>query len=161
MFCESCGRNLADVRQLPTRGEWERGRGAEPDPAGSSTPASAPAAIAAFLAAMHAAGDPGAAKVPRAEPGFLGRTEHVRGWVVRAIGRDEDDPPNRYEPGVFVTVDGRLHRLDSATRGLGQRAAVRYIDMVGPEIVEPADPDRLAGELAAVLRANGLDDASL
>lgn len=160
MFCAVCGRNLTDVRRLPTRLAWERERAGSPDPARSSTPASAADVVAAFLAAMHGAGDPGATKMPRAEPGILGRTKHLRGWVVRAVGRGDGDPPGSYQPGRFVTVDGHLHRLDSATRGLGQRAAVEYIDRVGPELVEPAHDERLPGELAAVLRANGLDSAS-
>jgi hypothetical protein len=157
VFCAACGRNLAAVQQLPTRGAWEREFAATRDPAGSPPTASVADAVAAFLAAMHAAGDPGATNVARAEPGFLGRTRHARGWVVRAVDRGEDDSPTPYEPGLFITVDGRLHRLDSATRGLGQRTPVRYVDIVGPEVVEPTQQERLAGELAAVLRANGLD----
>ncbi len=148
VFCAVCGRNLDGVRRLPTRATWERGRAAGPDP------------VAPFLATMHEAGDPGAVKMPRAEPGFLGRTQHVHGWVVRAVGREDDDPSVRYEPGLFVTVEGHLHRLDSATRGAGQRTAVRYLDLVGPEAPEPAHDERLAAELAAVLRENGLDSAS-
>jgi hypothetical protein len=157
VFCAACGRNLAAVQQLPTRRAWEHQRAAKPDPAGSSEPATsanAADAVAAFLTAMHAAGDPGAMKVPRAEPGFLGRTQHARGWVVRAVERDEDAPPREYRPGLFVTVEGQVHRLDSATRGLGQRDAVRFVDRVGPELPEAADDERLAGELAAVLRAH-------
>lgn len=160
VFCAVCGRNLADVRQLPTRLAWERERAGTPDPDRSSTRASAADAVAAFVAAMHRAGDPGAADMPLADPGFLGRTKHVRGWVVRAVDRDDDDPPSVYEPGLFVTVEGHLHRLDRATRGLGQRAAAGYVDSVGPEVGEPAHDERLAGELAAVLRASGLDSES-
>jgi hypothetical protein len=161
VFCVVCGRNLAGVRQLPTRLMWERGRAGRPDPIGSSTPASAADAVAGFLAVMHEAGEPGVAKMSCAEPGLLGRTQHVRGWVVRAVGRDDNDPSGRYEPGLFVTVNGRLHRLDSATRGAGQRTAVGYVDIVGPEVVEPAHDERLGAELAAVLHANGLDSALL
>ena len=87
---------------------------------------------------MHAAGDPGASKVARTEPGFLGRAQHVHGWVVRAIDRDPDDPKAGYEPGLFVTVEGHLHRLTSKTRGIGMRDGVRYVDLVGPEITDPA-----------------------
>jgi hypothetical protein len=157
VFCAACGRNLADVEQLPTRREWELESASEPVPA-SPSPA---VALPAFLAAMHAAGDPGAAKAIRAEPGFLGRAQHARGWVVRAVGRDPDDPSGPYEPGLFVTVEGRLHRLTSKTRGMGQRDGVRYVDLVGPEVTEPEPDEPLSGELAAVLRANGLDPASL
>jgi hypothetical protein len=157
VFCAVCGRNLTDIQRLPTRGAWERGSAETLDAAESPAPASPADTVAAFLAAMHAAGDPGATNMVRAEPGFLGRARHAHGWVVRAVDRGEDDSPSRHEPGLFVTVDGHLHRLDSASRGVGQRTAVRYVDIVGPEVTEPAYGERLAGELAAVLRANGLD----
>ncbi len=152
VFCAACGRNLAGVEQLPTRAAWERGSASPPT-------ASTAEALAAFAAAMHAAGDPGAERTARAEPGFLGRTQHTRGWVVRAVDRDRDAAPGSYEPGLFVTVEGRLHSLTSATRGAGQRDGVRYVDLVGPELA-PADDARLAGDLAAVLRANGVDAGS-
>jgi hypothetical protein len=160
VFCAVCGRNLMGVPQLPTRREWELEPGARLESAGPSAPASAAGAVAVFLASMHAAGDPGATKVRRAEPGFLGRTQHAHGWVVRAVDRDEDDPLRRYEPGLFVTVDGHLHRLGSATRGL-QRDMASYVDIVGPEVAEPAHDEHLADELASVLRANGLDAPSV
>lgn len=155
VFCAACGRNLADVEQLPTRQEWELASAPAPEPVGW-----APVALPAFLAAMHAAGDPGATKMTRAEPGFLGRAQHARGWVVRPVGRESEDPKGRYEPGLFVTVDGRLHRLTSKTRGMGQRDGVRFVDLVGPELTEPAPDEPLGAELAAVLRANGLDAPS-
>jgi hypothetical protein len=144
VFCAACGRNLASVEQLPTREAWEEERAPAASAPGDPLPG--------FLEAMHAAGDPGAAKTPRAEPGFLGRTQHAHGWIVRPVDRDRTD-----EPGLFVTVEGRLHRLTSATRGAGQRDGVRYVDLVGPEVTDPPHLERLAGELAAVLRANGLD----
>jgi hypothetical protein len=146
VFCAACGRNLAQVEQLPTRREWEGDREGD----GASAPPSPAAAVAAFVAAMHGARDPGATRVPLAEPGFLGRTRHVDGWVVKAVDHDAG------EAGLFVTVDGRLHRLDTASRGLGQRADAVQIDTVGPEAGERADARRLAEDLAAVLRANGL-----
>jgi hypothetical protein len=145
VFCEACGRNLSDVDQLPTRAEWERDRGALAPPAPAA--ADDPDALARFLATMHAAGDPGAEKLSRAEPGFLGRRHYVVGWIVRPVGGE-----NRDEPGVFLSVDGALHRLDSATRGISNRGAA-YMDLVGPET---APANGLAGALAAVLRANGL-----
>jgi hypothetical protein len=140
VFCAACGRNLSQVEQLPTRAAWERER--EPDD--GPPPPSAADTVSRFVAAMHAAGDPGTTRLPLAEPGFLGRTRHVEGWVAA-------------QSELFVTVDGRLHRLDSATRGLGQRAEAVHIATVGPEAAEPADAAGLAGELEDVLRANGLD----
>jgi hypothetical protein len=148
VFCDACGRNLADVEQLPTRQEWE-------DAAAAGPVATATVGLPAFLSAMHAAGDPGTTKLARTEPGFLGRAQHVHGWVVRAVDRDPDRPKADYEPGVFVTVAGQLHRLASKTRGIGMRDGVRYVDIVGPEFTDP--DERLGAELAAVLRANGLD----
>jgi hypothetical protein len=146
VFCAACGRNLSDVEQLPTRRTWEGAAAESDDP--PSPPASAAAGVAGFLAAMHAAGDPGATKMRRAEPGFLGRTQHVHGWVLRAASRGE--------PGLFLTVDGSLHRLDSVTRGIDFRGTLD-MDVVGRESTEAAS----AAELAAVLRANGIDDAAL
>jgi hypothetical protein len=160
VFCALCGRNLGGVRQLPTRRAWEDGSAARLDGAVPPAPSRAADAIAAFISAMHDAGDPGVTKLPCAKPGFLGRTQHARGWVVRPVDRNEADPPGRYEPGLFVTVEGQLHRLTSATRGLGQRDGVRYVDLVGAEVTERAHDEPLAAELAAVLRANGLGAAS-
>jgi hypothetical protein len=136
VFCAACGRNLGEVEQLPTRAEWERGRenGGAPEP-----PEPGPGVgIEAFLAAMHAAGDPGVAKLPRTEPGFLGRKQHVQGWIVR-------------DAGVFVTVDGRLHRLERSTQGINYIRGPAYIELVGRE----ADED-VATHLAALLREHGL-----
>lgn len=141
VFCAACGRNLSQVEQLPTRGTWERERDG-----GRESPGSIADVVAAFLAAMRAAGDPGAVKLRRAEPGFLGRAQHVHGWVVH--------------PGRFITIDGRLHRLASSTQGVGYRGPV-YVDVVGPEVVEPAEAGSLADDLAAVARANGLDGTGL
>ena len=151
VFCASCGRNLASVEQLPTREEWELASAPVPPSEGAAV------TLPAFLAAMHAAGDPGATKVIRAEPGFLGRAQHAHGWVVRAIEREPDDPKADYEPGLFVSVEGQLHRLTSKARGVGMRDGHRYVDLVGPELTDPVHDPRLGGELAAVLRANGLD----
>jgi hypothetical protein len=142
VFCAACGRNLSGVEQLPTRRTWEGEAAAEPAGPAPAPPASVDG-LAAFLAAMHQAGDPGATKMRRAEPGFLGRAQHVRGWTVRPAGPGE--------PGLFLTVDGKLHRLDSVTRGVDFRGTL-YIDVVGPEVAEPAS----AAELEALLRANGV-----
>ena len=109
VFCAACGRNLANVERLPTRVEWERAEGAG-DPA---------AATAEFLAAMAAAGNPGAERLARAGGGL--RRRFVEGWVIRPVDREDFDGPKRYEPGLVLTVDGAWHRLDSELRGWGQR----------------------------------------
>jgi hypothetical protein len=67
---------------------------------------------------------------------------------------------NGQKDGLFVSVDGELHRVESATQGVSHRGPV-YRDVVGAKVLDPADAGRLAVELAAVLRANGLDDGSL
>jgi hypothetical protein len=160
VFCAACGRNLTRVDQLPTRAMWERERAGSTAAAGTASRSNAGEAVAAFLAAMHAAGDPGVARMRRAEPGFLGRRQHVHGWVVRPVARGDDGPRASHAPGLFVAIDGRLHRVDAVTQGVSYRGPV-YVDVVGAEVGEPADPGRLAGELAAVLRANGLNDATV
>jgi hypothetical protein len=154
VFCAACGCNLASVERLPTRGEWERGRSV-PDGDAGTAGASSGETIAAFLAAMHAAGDPGAAKTPMAKPGSFGRTRHAEGWVVRPVERHRDEPA-RYEPGVFLTTDGRFHRLESTARGWGQRNALTFSETVGPELAAVPAGDRLTGELEALLRDNGI-----
>jgi uncharacterized Zn finger protein (UPF0148 family) len=58
VFCAACGRNLATVERLPTRAEWEIA-GVQDDRSLADRCAEA---TAAFLAAMHAAGDPGKTK---------------------------------------------------------------------------------------------------
>jgi hypothetical protein len=138
VFCEACGRNLSAVERLPTRAQWDGEHGAASPPAPDD-----PQAVPRFLATMHAAGDPGVAKVPRREPGFLGRTQHAQGWIVRPTGSE-------HEPGLFLTVDGGLHRLESVTLGISNRGR-RYIDVVGPETEAP-----VAADLATILQANGL-----
>jgi hypothetical protein len=158
VFCAACGRNLSGVEQLPTRRAWERECAGSARAAGMVWRPSAGDAVAAFVAAMHAAGDPGAVRMRRAEPGFLGRAQHVRGWLVRPAARGDDDPRGRNVPGLFVSVDGQLHRVDSVTQGVSYRGPV-YVDVVGPEVTELVDSAQLAGELAAVLGANGLDEA--
>ena|SRR5215207_576178 len=157
MFCDACGRNLATVERLPTRAEWET--------AGSSSAAAKPdprpmgercaEATAAFLAAMHAAGDPGAAKTPMSGGSGLRRARRVQGWVLRPVHREHDDPLH-YEAGLVVTTDGRFHRLESEVRGWGQRDFPRYHDSVNPHAIDMPVEERLIGELAAVLRDNGV-----
>ena len=151
VFCEACGRSLAGVERLPTAAEWsgER-RAAEPAPADPT---------AAFLAAMRAAGNPGAEEIPAGKPKAFRRTPAVRGWVVRPVDREDFAKPRRYEPGLVLSVEGRFHRLDSELRGWGQRDFPRYAHTASAEPVDPPAGERIAGELAAVLAAHGLTGA--
>jgi hypothetical protein len=152
VFCEACGRNLAAVERLPSAEEWEAGAAAESgaevvDPA---------AAVAAFLAAMHDAGDPGATDFPAGQPsGLLGRTKRVRGWAVRAVDREDFDGPKHYEPGLVLTVDGAFHQLDSEVRGWGQRDFPIFHHTASPEPIDAPLEPRLVAELHAVRTANG------
>jgi hypothetical protein len=161
IFCSACGRNLAAVDRLPTRVEWEADRPAETTAAAGADPRElagrCAAAIAGFIAAMHAAGDPGATKMPlTGAPGFR-RPRHTRGWVLRPVHREEDDEdPRRYEPGLVMTTEGRVHRLDSEVRGWGQRDFPQFRDTVAPDPIDPPVEPRLIDDLAAVLRDNGL-----
>jgi hypothetical protein len=140
-FCAACGRNLAAVERLPTAGEWA---------------AQTEDAVAGFLAAMHAAGDPGAKAFPAGKPNWLGRTGTVRGWVVRPVDREDFAEPKRYVPGLLLAVDGRFHRLDSELRGWGQRDFPHYHHTASVEPVATAVDARLIEELAAVRAANGV-----
>jgi hypothetical protein len=145
IFCAACGRNLAGVERLPTREQWARPlaeRCAE--------------ATAGFLAAMHAAGDPGVVETPTASRSTLRRAPTVPGWVVRPVDRDDDVVPRRYAPGLVLATDGRFHRLDSELRGWGQRDFPQYHHTVGADAIDPPADERLIGELAAVLRAHEL-----
>ena len=156
MFCEACGRNLSAVEQLPTRAEWESGQ-----PAGKAPSDPRPldercaAATAAFLAAMHAAGDPGAAKAPFPGGSGLRRTRRPQAWVLRPVHREDDDPLHyEYEPGLLLTTEGRYHRIESEVRGWGQRDFPRFVDTADPEPIDMPVEQRLFEELAAVLRDN-------
>ncbi|HMJ32900.1 MAG TPA: hypothetical protein VK501_03195 [Baekduia sp.] len=154
VFCAACGRNLAQVERLPTRAQWEAG---EPSAAADDAPARPLAdrcaeATGAFLAAMHAAGDPGVVETPVASRAMLRRVPKVEGWVVRPVDRDDDAVPRRYAPGLVLAVDGRFHRLDSELRGWGQRDFPQYHHTVGEEAVDPPVQERLIDELAALLR---------
>jgi hypothetical protein len=150
MFCESCGRNLAAVERLPTRAEW-----AAPSADQRPLDERCAAATSAFLAAMHAAGDPGLAELPLSgNPGFL-RPRRQEAWVVRPVRRDDEDPYHyRFERGLVLTADGRFHRLDSEVRGWGQRDFPRYHDSVDPDPIDMPVDERLIVELAALLGAN-------
>ena len=154
VFCAACGRSLAAVEQLPTREEWERGGGEhERAAAGGAHPADA---TASFLAAMQAAGNPGAKKIAMAKQSAFRRAGHVHGWIVRPVDREDFEQPRRYEPGLLLTVEGRFHVLESELRGWGQRDFPHYHHTVHPEPIDPPADELLAGELSEILRANGM-----
>ena len=163
MFCQACGRNLSAVEQLPTRAEWEGTQpAAEETIAADARPVAerCAEATAAFLAAMHTAGDPGAAKLPMTGATGFRRQRHAQAWVVRPVARDEDDEDySRYEPGLVLTTEGRYHRLNSEVRGWGTRDFPVYRDIVDPGPIDAPADEHLAGELAEVLRANGVEAA--
>lgn len=150
VFCEGCGRNLSAVEQLPTREAWEAS--ATVDDADPRTLEQRCAeALTGFLAAMHAAGDPGAEKLPKAKQAAFKRAGHVRGWRLRPVDRDDDVSPRRYQAGLFLTVDGDVHQLDSELRGWGQRDFPHYHHTVSAEPIEMPVDGRLVGELARLL----------
>ena len=151
MFCAACGRNLAAVERLPTRAEWEAQQPSE-DPA--SLAARCAAAVEAFLASMHAAGNPGRKALPVMPRRAFGRQPKIEGWVVRPVDRDDDVRPPRYEPGLFLTPDGDFRRLDSELRGWGQRDFPQYYESVSAEPIEPPVEPQLVDDLAAALRAH-------
>jgi hypothetical protein len=154
VFCASCGRNLASVERLPTRAEWEVAEVADVDDDRPMADRCAEA-TAAFLAAMHAAGDPGTQKTAVSGSGW--RRRRLDGWIVRAVERDDNLPPKRYEPGLVLSVEGAFHQLDNKVRGYGTRDFPAYEHTVGPDPVAMPVEARLIAELAAVLAANGLE----
>jgi hypothetical protein len=159
VFCAACGRNLSAVEQLPTRAEWEA---AAPTAPVDDRPLAerCAEATAAFLAAMHAAGDPGTTKTPLAgKTGFF-RTPTLTGWVVRPVHREDSDDIDHlreYEPGLVVTTDGVFHRITSEVRGWGTRDFPQFHDSADPEPIDSPADERLIEELAAVRRDAGVD----
>ena len=143
-FCDACGRNLAAVERLPTRAEWE----------GEARPLAERCAdaTAAFLTAMHAAGDPGALGTPMSKQSAFRRAGSVDGWVLRPVDREDFEKPRRYEPGLVLTVEGRFHRLHSELRGWGQRNFPHYHHTVEPDAIDMPVDERLIGELDSVLQ---------
>jgi hypothetical protein len=149
MFCAACGRALAGVERLPTRAQWEAG-GAAADEAGEADDRPlaerCAEATAAFLAAMAAAGNPGAERLPVSSRSMLRRAPKLLGWVVIPVDRDDEVTPRQYTPGLVLTVEGRFHQLDSELRGWGQRDFPQYLHTTGPEpIPMPEDPRLIAG----------------
>jgi hypothetical protein len=162
VFCEACGRNLQAVERLPTRAEWE-GDGREERAGGAADPRPlaerCAEATAAFLAAMRAAGNPGAVRTPMPKGSPFRRAGSAHGWVLRPVDREDFEEPRRYEPGLVLTVEGRFHRLHSELRGWGQRDFPQYPETVEPDPIDMPVTERLIGELAAVLNAHGLGDS--
>ena len=154
MFCEACGRNLAGVEQLPTRAEWEEGGQVASDPAEVAERCAR--ATASFLAAMHAAGDPGLRDDVFPPTGALRRKRGPAAWVVRAVHREPDDDIQAYVPGLVLTAAGTFHRLESEVRGWGQRDFPRFVDTAAAEPIEPPAEPHIIGELDAVLREHGV-----
>ena len=160
VFCIACGRNLAAVERLPTRAEWATRESAPVD--GAAAPPHderAAQAVAAFLAAMRAAGCPGTTRtpMPEAKPGLLRRTPQAEGWVVRPVVWDDPEWPRRHEPGLFLTTEGTFHRLDSEVRGWGQRNFPVFHDTAGAEPVPTPADERLIEDLTALLAEHGVE----
>ncbi|HKE80438.1 MAG TPA: hypothetical protein VKB54_14060 [Solirubrobacteraceae bacterium] len=155
VFCESCGRNLSAVEQLPTRAQWdvEHAGPADERPLAERCEE----ATREFLAAMHAGGDPGAQRFEVTRTSGWGRTHYVQGWLVRPVYREDDADirQGEFEPGLVLTVEGDYRRLDSEVRGWGQRDFPQFHDTVAPEPIEMPVEGRLIGELAAVRSENG------
>jgi hypothetical protein len=158
VFCEACGRNLSAVERLPTRAEFDAGGPPSAPPAAPVEPLEerCATAVAGFLAAMHAAGDPGATDTfPRGSG--LRRARHPKAWVLRTVARDPDDDDfRRYEPGLVLTVEGTFHVLESEVRGWGQRDFPRFVDTAVVEPTAMPVEERLIGELEAVAREHGV-----
>jgi hypothetical protein len=156
MFCDACGRNLSAVEQLPTRAAWEDSEPSAPSASPEALAERCATAVEAFLAAMHAAGDPGATDTfPRGSG--LRRAKHPKAWVLRKVARDPDhDDLQRYEPGLVLTVEGTFHVLESEVRGWGQRDFPRFVDTAVVEPVAMPVEARLLGELEAVAREHGV-----
>jgi hypothetical protein len=158
MFCAACGRNLEAVERLPTRAQWESERlaSAGGDAAARGLAERCAEATAGFLAAMRAAGNPGATKTPMSKQSPFRRAGRAHGWVLRPVDREDFEEPRRYEPGLVLTVEGRFHRLNSELRGWGQRSFPYYHHTVDPQPIDMPVEARIIGELAAVMRAHGL-----
>jgi hypothetical protein len=153
VFCAACGRNLASVDRLPTRAEWDVANVGDDRPLEDRCAE----ATAAFLAAMHAAGDPGTTKTNLAGRSSWRGPRKLEGWVVRAVDRDENLPPQRYESGIFLSVEGTFHQLDNEARGYGTRDFPSWEHRVEREAMAMPVEARLIAELGALLAANGLE----
>ncbi len=137
MFCEKCGRNLAGVERLPTARELT-----------PPAPVSLDTAIRDCLDTLRAAGNPATTEIPCGKRRSFGRTPQLTGWIVVAVDREDFEEPHRYEPGLMLSVDGTLHRLDSELRGWGQRDFPTYEHRVSADPVEVPATDELIAALA-------------
>ena len=115
-------------------------------------------ATAAFLAAMRAAGNPGAVRTPMSKRSAFRRAGSALGWMLRPVDREDFEKPRRYEPGLVLTVEGRFHRLHSELRGWGTRDFPHYQHTVEPDAIDMPATERLIGELATMLRTHGVGD---
>jgi hypothetical protein len=156
-FCDACGRNLSALEQLPTRAEWESESAPSPTAVEGARPLAdrCAAATESFLAAMGAAGNPGATKAPLSGGSGLRLTRRPHAWVLRPVQRENADPLHyEYEPGLVLTTEGRFHRLESEVRGWGQARFPRYVDTADRDPIQMPVEERLIEELATVLRDN-------
>jgi hypothetical protein len=149
LFCEACGRSLADVDRLPTRAEWEVGEGAEEIDDRPLAERCAEA-TAAFLDKMGAAGNPGAEELPPSSRSLLRRAPKRYGWIVIPVERDDEVSPRTYTPGAVLTVEGTFHQLDSELRGWGQRDFPQYLHGTGSEPIPMPVDVRLIVGLSAI-----------
>lgn len=151
VFCAACGRNLSAVDRLPKRTEWA----AEQAPEDSAALAErCSTAVAGFLEAMQAAGNPGLTTLPTSPRRPFRRQPTVEGWLVRPVARPDEERPWQYEPGLFLSAGGAFHRVDSEVRGWGQRDYPQFYDSVSAQPIEPPVERRLIDELAALLRTH-------
>jgi len=163
MFCAACGRNLAAVDRLPTRAEWDVEHASQAVAGTDNRPLGerCAEATAAFLAAMHAAHDPGATKMAMSGQSGFGRRRHLDGWIVRPVHRQEpEDAPHRYEPGLLLTTDGNYHLVESKVRGYGTRDFPRFEDTVAGDPIDLPVEERIIDELAVLLRENEVSGAA-
>ena len=112
-------------------------------------------ATAAFLAAMRAAGNPGAQTMSLPKRSAFRRAERVDGWVVWEVDREDFEEPKHYHPGLVLTVDGAFHRLDTELRGWGQRDFPYYQPHVSLDPIPMPVEDRLVEALAALREKHG------
>ena len=152
VFCAACGRNLAASRPAADARRSGRSPARADDRPLSDRCAEA---TAAFLAAMHAAGDPGTKRTQMSGSGW--RRRHVDGLGASARSSATITfRPSATSPASSSPSTGTFHVLDNEVRGYGTRDFPAYEHTVAPDPIEmPVEP-RLIAELGTVLAANGL-----